>query len=123
MVPSCRLAGTRPLTLPQCIANPSYSWYPRPITWQREKGYVREVAGHEFVMYERTYAPGFHDLILGLLRGAGIVPNVSQTAAEISTLISLVAAHMGVAILPASPVKHGVASVIACDIVDKDTRV
>jgi hypothetical protein len=30
---------------------------------------------------------------------------------------------MGVAILPASPVKHGVASVIACDIVDKDTRV
>jgi DNA-binding transcriptional LysR family regulator len=90
---------------------------------KRKRVRLREVAGHEFVMYERTYAPGFHDLILGLLRGAGIVPNVSQTAAEISTLISLVAAHMGVAILPASPVKHGVASVIACDIVDKDTRV
>jgi DNA-binding transcriptional LysR family regulator len=80
---------------------------------------LREVAGHEFVMYERTYAPGFHDVILGLLREAGIVPNVSQTAAEISTLISLVAARMGVAILPASAVKHSVASVIACDIVDK----
>jgi len=47
------------------------------------------------------------------------VPNVSQTAAEISTLISLVDAHMGIAILPASAVKHSVASVIACDIVDQ----
>jgi len=43
----------------------------------------------------------------------GIVPNISQTAAEISTLISLVAAHMGIAILPASAVEHSVASVIA----------
>jgi DNA-binding transcriptional LysR family regulator len=86
---------------------------------KRKRVRLREVAGHEFVMYERTYAPGFHDLILGLLREAGIVPNVSQTAAEISTLISLVAARMGVAILPASAVKHSVASVIACDIVDK----
>jgi DNA-binding transcriptional LysR family regulator len=86
---------------------------------KRKRVRLREVAGHEFVMYERAYAPGFHDLILGLLRDAGIVPNVSQTAAEISTLISLVAAHMGVAILPASAVKHSVASVIACDIVDK----
>jgi DNA-binding transcriptional LysR family regulator len=54
-----------------------------------------------------------------MLRDARIVPNVSQTAAEISTLISLVDAHMGIAILPASAVKHSVASVIACDIVDQ----
>jgi DNA-binding transcriptional LysR family regulator len=70
-------------------------------------------------MYERTYAPGFHDLIFGMLRDARIVPNVSQTAAEISTLISLVDAHMGIAILPASAVNHSVAPVIACEIVDQ----
>jgi len=35
-------------------------------------------------MYERAYAPGFHDLIFAMLRDARIVPNVSQTAAEIS---------------------------------------
>jgi DNA-binding transcriptional LysR family regulator len=58
------------------------------------------------------------DLIFGMLRDARIVPNVSQTAAEISTLISLVDAHMGIAILPASAVKHSVAAVIARDIVD-----
>src|SRR6266403_1474172 len=86
---------------------------------KRKRVRLRETSGHDFVMYERTYAPGFHDLIFGMLRDARIVPNVSQTAAEISTLISLVAAHMGIAILPASAAKHSVASVIACDIVDK----
>ncbi len=86
---------------------------------KRKRVCLREVSGQDFVMYERTYAPGFHDLIFGMLRDARIVPNVSQTAGEISTLISLVGAHMGIAILPASAVKHSVASVIACDIVDQ----
>ena len=86
---------------------------------KRKRVRLREVAGQDFVMYERTYAPGFHDLMYGIFRDARIVPNVSQTAAEISTVISLVVAHMGIAILPASAVKHSVASVIACDIVDE----
>src|SRR5271154_7232383 len=86
---------------------------------RRKRVRLSEIAGEDFVMYERTYAPGFHDLIFGMLRDARIVPNVSQTAAELSMLISLVDAHMGVAILPLSAVQHSVASVIACDIVDK----
>jgi DNA-binding transcriptional LysR family regulator len=86
---------------------------------KRKKVRLREVSGEDFVMYERAYAPGFHDLVLGMLRDAGIVPNVSQTAAELATLISLVDAHMGIAILPASAVKHSVASVIACQIADE----
>jgi DNA-binding transcriptional LysR family regulator len=85
---------------------------------RRKRVRLSEVSGQDFVMYERSYAPGFHDLIIGMLRDARIVPNVSQTAAEISTLISLVDAHMGIAILPASAVKHSVASVIACKILD-----
>jgi DNA-binding transcriptional LysR family regulator len=76
-----------------------------------------EVSAENFVMYERAYAPGFHDLILGMLRDAGIVPSVSQTAAEVATLISLVDALMGVAILPVSAVKHSAASVVACGLV------
>jgi DNA-binding transcriptional LysR family regulator len=80
---------------------------------------LRELAGQNFVMYERTYAPGFHDLIFGILRDAGIVPTVSQTAGEIPTLISLVDSGMGITILPASAVKHRVASVVACEILDR----
>jgi DNA-binding transcriptional LysR family regulator len=86
---------------------------------KRKRVRLSEISGEDFVMYERTYAPGFHDLIFGMLRDARIVPNVSQTAAELSMLISLVDAHMGVAILPVSAVQHSVASVIACDILDK----
>ena len=69
-------------------------------------------------MYERTYAPGFHDLIFGMLRDAGIVPNVCQTAGEMPTLISLVDSGTGISILPMSAVKHSVAAVVACEIAD-----
>jgi DNA-binding transcriptional LysR family regulator len=58
-------------------------------------------------------------LIFGILRDAGIVPNVSQTAGEIPFLISLVASGMGITILPASAVKHSVSPVFACEILDR----
>ena len=80
---------------------------------------LSEVSGQNFVMHERAYAPGFHDLIFGMLRDARIVPNVSQTAAEIPTLISLVDSRMGVTILPASADKNSVASVVGCEILDR----
>jgi DNA-binding transcriptional LysR family regulator len=83
---------------------------------KRKKVRPGEVSGENFVMNERSYAPGFYDLIFGMPRDARIVPNVSQTAADLSTVISLVDGQMGVAILPASAVKHSVASVVACDI-------
>jgi DNA-binding transcriptional LysR family regulator len=86
---------------------------------KRKRVRLREAAGQDFVMYERTYAPGFHDLMLGILRDAGIVPHVSQTAGEIPTLISLVASGMGIGIMPASVVRHYVASVVACEILDR----
>jgi len=86
---------------------------------KRKRVRLRELAGQDFVMYERIYAPGFHDLIFGILRDARIIPNVSQTAGEIPTLISLVDSRMGITILPASAVKHSVASVVACEILDR----
>jgi DNA-binding transcriptional LysR family regulator len=79
---------------------------------KRKRVRLREVAGEDFVMYERTYAPGFHDLMFGILRDARIAPSVSQTAVEIPTLISLVASGMGITIMPASVVKHYVASAV-----------
>jgi len=80
---------------------------------------LREVAGQDFVMYERAYAPGFHDLMYGIFRDARIAPNVSQTAVEIPMLISLVASGMGITIAPLSVVKHSAASVVACNILDR----
>src|SRR6201993_365074 len=86
---------------------------------KRKRIRLREASGEDFVMYERAYAPGFHDLIFGMLCDAGIIPNVRQAAGEMPTLISLVDSGTGVAILPASTVKRSVASVLACEIADK----
>src|ERR1700716_1947317 len=85
---------------------------------KRKRVRLREASGHDFVMYERAYAPGFHDLIFGMLRDAGIIPNIRQTAGEMPTLISLVDSGMGISILPASAVKNSVAAVVACEIAD-----
>jgi DNA-binding transcriptional LysR family regulator len=86
---------------------------------KRKRVRLREVSGQDFVMYERVYAPGFHDLIFGVLRDAGIIPNVRQTAGEMPTLISLVDSGVGLAILPASAVKVSAPGVVACEIADK----
>jgi DNA-binding transcriptional LysR family regulator len=80
---------------------------------------LREVAGEDFVMYERSWATGFHDLMFGILRDAGIVPNVTQTAGEVPTLISLVHSGMGITIAPLSVVKQSAASVVAGGILDR----
>jgi DNA-binding transcriptional LysR family regulator len=58
--------------------------------------------------------------MFGILRDAGIVPNVTQTVGEIPTLISLVHSGMGITIAPLSVVKHySAASVVACQILDR----
>jgi len=86
---------------------------------KRKRVALHELSGEDFVIYERSYAPGFHDLIFGMLRDAGVIPNVCQTAGQMPTLISLVDSGMGISILPASAVKHSGASVVACGIADK----
>ena len=79
---------------------------------------LEETALEDFLMYERPMAPGFHDIILAMLRNAGVVPRIRQTAGEMPTLISLVDAGMGIAILPISAVRRSSASVVGCLIAD-----
>jgi DNA-binding transcriptional LysR family regulator len=80
---------------------------------------LRELKGNPFVMYTREYAPGFHDLLTGILSDAGVVPKVVQTAGEMPTLISLVDAGVGVSIVPASVAKRVVSKVVVCSIADR----
>lgn len=85
---------------------------------KRKRVRLNELGNHDFVMYERKHAPGFHDLLLGMLRGAGISPKICQTAGEMPTLIALVDSGAGITILPASVVKNSTAAVVACEIAD-----
>jgi DNA-binding transcriptional LysR family regulator len=55
-----------------------------------------------FVMYPRESGTGVYDQIVALCQQAGFAPQVAQEARESPTIVGLVAAGLGVAIVPAS---------------------
>jgi DNA-binding transcriptional LysR family regulator len=67
---------------------------------------LRRMAAEPLVLFPRDHAPGFHDLVIGALAGAGAAraggPRVIQYAPEMLTIIGLVAAGTGVSLVPAS---------------------
>jgi len=80
---------------------------------------LRETANETYVLYERAHAPGFHDLVLGILNRARVIPEVFQVAGEMPTLICLIASGAGISLLPLSAVKVSRAAVVGCKILDK----
>lgn len=60
------------------------------------------LAKETFVLYKRPGGPGLYDTIITACRGAGFVPRVGQEAPRIVSTLNLVAAGLGVSIVPAS---------------------
>jgi DNA-binding transcriptional LysR family regulator len=63
---------------------------------------LEALAEEPFVVFNRAAGTGIRDQIVALCMTANFSPRISQEAAEPSTIIGLVAAGMGVSILPAS---------------------
>jgi len=63
---------------------------------------LARVAAEPLVLFPREQAPGFHDLLMSALAGTGVAPRVVQYAPETQTIIGLVAAGIGVSLVPAS---------------------
>jgi DNA-binding transcriptional LysR family regulator len=63
---------------------------------------LRRLAAEPFVLFPRSQAPGFHDLVISSVAAAGAPPQVVQDAPEMLTIIGLVAAGIGVSVVPAS---------------------
>ncbi len=63
---------------------------------------IRLLVDEPFIMFPRPVAPGLHDQILSVCLQAGFNPQVTQEAIQMQTIVSLVAAEMGVAIVPLS---------------------
>ncbi|MFC6645502.1 LysR family substrate-binding domain-containing protein [Granulicella cerasi] len=76
----------------------------------------------DFVKYTRKMAPGFHDQIMHICHRNGVTPRVTQEAAEMYTLISLVAAGMGIAIAPASIALHQTENVVVRSLPNESTE-
>jgi DNA-binding transcriptional LysR family regulator len=80
---------------------------------------LRETANETYVLYERAHAPGFHDLVLGILNRARVVPEVFQVAGEMPTLTCLIASGAGISLLPLSAVMVSRVAVVGCKVLDK----
>ena len=63
---------------------------------------LSELAGEPFVLFPRSIGPGLYDQIVGLCRAAGFSPEVVYESAATSTMVAMVEAGVGVAVLPAS---------------------
>jgi DNA-binding transcriptional LysR family regulator len=66
---------------------------------------LRRLAAEPFVLFPRAQAPGFHDLLIGSVGAAGGPPEVVQYAPEMLTIIGLVAAGIGISLVPESVVR------------------
>jgi len=63
---------------------------------------LTELAQEDFVLYARQTGPGVFDAIVTACHQAGFSPNVTQEAPQMSSTINLVAAGLGVSIVPAA---------------------
>lgn len=63
---------------------------------------IKDLAKLPFILFPRTVAAGLHDEVVDACRKAGFVPIVAQEALRVASTINLVAAHLGVSIVPRS---------------------
>ncbi|MEG4572878.1 LysR family transcriptional regulator [Microcoleus sp. N3A4] len=63
---------------------------------------LRQLSTEPFILFPRSLAPGLYDRIVSFCQQAGFSPIAAQEAIQMQTIVSLVAAEMGVAIVPES---------------------
>ncbi len=73
-----------------------------PLARRGRRVSLTAIATRPFILFPRSNAPGLHDMIVGFCRSTGFTPRVAQEAIQLQTIISLVSAGLGVALVPAS---------------------
>ncbi|MFN6572223.1 LysR family transcriptional regulator [Nostoc minutum NIES-26] len=72
-----------------------------PLT-QQERIPMRSLADEFFIMFPRHLGPGLYDQIVSLCQQGNFSPKITQEAIQMQTIIGLVSAGMGIAIVPSS---------------------
>jgi DNA-binding transcriptional LysR family regulator len=67
----------------------------------RERIRLLELANERFVLYPRVVRPGLADIVIEACRSAGFQPQIVQKTPQLSSTINLVAAGMGISVVPA----------------------
>lgn len=108
---SIQVGLMRPLPLPDSLSVIELMREPlvavlsagHPLVEGSERGlHLAQLAQEPFVFFPRTYGSGLYAQLLNLARDAGFSPHFAQEAGEAMTIIGLVAAGLGVSVLPAS---------------------
>ena len=73
-----------------------------PLARGRRPMSLQRLADSPFIMVPRHVAPGLYDDVVSFCRQAGFSPRVEQEAVQMQTIVSLVSAGLGVALIPAS---------------------
>ncbi len=96
-VTDAELAAEVLLREPLCVALPAR----HPLAAMRRVRSAK-LAGEPFVMFQRAPGLVLHDLVLGFCLQQGFAPRVAQEASQTHAVIGLVAAGIGVALVPSS---------------------
>jgi len=64
-----------------------------------------------FILYRRPLGPGLYDAIIAACQRAGYSPSIGQEAPRLLATLSLVAAGLGVTLIPASMQRVGIGGV------------
>ena len=64
--------------------------------------WLRDVPPLPLIIFPRQIAPGLHDAILSCFGAAGLTPQIGQEAIQMQTIVGLVSAGMGLALVPQS---------------------
>lgn len=66
----------------------------------RQRITLRSLAAEPFIQFPRELAPGLYDLAIAACQKAGFTPHLAQEAIQMQTILGLVAAGLGVAVVP-----------------------
>ena len=84
------------------LRDPLVAVLPRSRKLKTKKIRLADLANERFILFHRQGAPGVFDTIVGACRSQGFSPRVENEPNSMQTILSLVEAEEGVAIVPAS---------------------
>ncbi|KAA0949070.1 MULTISPECIES: LysR family transcriptional regulator [unclassified Pseudomonas] len=126
---SIQVGLMRPLPLPDSLSVVELMREPlvavlnagHPLVDGSERGlHLAQLADEPFVFFPRTYGSGLYAQLLNLARDAGFSPHFAQEAGEAMTIIGLVAAGLGVSVLPASYQRIRIDGVVYRTLLDQE---
>jgi DNA-binding transcriptional LysR family regulator len=126
---SIQVGLMRPLPLPDSLSVVELMREPlvavlnagHPLVQGSEGGlHLAQLADEPFVFFPRSYGSGLYAQLLNLARDAGFSPHFAQEAREAMTIIGLVAAGLGVSVLPASYQRIRIDGVVYRTLLDQE---